>query len=549
MVKDKILVLCMFFFTGCSIINKNHHAFSPPKPFLWENATVYFLLTDRFYNGDTGNDFKHSINPAPMRGYMGGDIRGITKKIEDGYFQKLGVNAIWMTPLVENIYGSVDEGTGTSYAYHGYWTKDWSTVDRRLGTSEDVFKMVKSAHKRGIRVIMDVVINHTGPVTPLDTKWPDDWVRTGPNCTYQDYKTTTECTLVTNLPDIRTESLTEVNLPQHLIDKWKSEGRLVNELAELDAFFKRTNYPRRPYFYIIKWLTDLIREFGIDGFRVDTAKHADEEVWKILHDESIIAYNDWKKLNPNELPDFKDFYMVGEVYNYNAGNGRIFDFGDKKVDYFSFGFDALINFEFKENAKNDYAELFTKYDVLLNGSLRGKTLLNYISSHDDGSPFDKSRKKSYESAIKLLLCQGGAQIYYGDESERSLHAKADGDATLRSFMNWDEQKIHEKALILGHWQKIGLFRHNHLSVGAGRHHQISVKPFVFARTYESNSLSDKVVCAIDMPIGNKKISVTPYFNEGDKILDTYSQKIATVKNGIVEFDTPFDIVLLEYKNR
>ncbi|MBK9733864.1 MAG: alpha-amylase [Saprospiraceae bacterium] len=420
---------------------------------MWENATVYFLMTDRFNNGDKRNDFKHPINPAPFRGFMGGDIKGITSKIEEGYFQKLGVNAIWMTPLVENIYSSVDEGTGTSYGFHGYWTKDWSTIDKRLGNNKDISKMVKSAHKRGIRVIMDVVINHTGPVTPKDTKWPDDWVRTEPNCTYKDYKTTTECTLVKNLPDIRTESLTEVNLPQHLIDKWKTEGRLEKEVAELDEFFKRTNYPRRPYFYIVKWLTDLIREFGIDGFRVDTAKHVEEEVWTILYDESIVAYNDWKKLNPTELPEFKDFYMVGEVYNYNASNGRIFNFGDKKVDYFSHGFDALINFEFKEDANNGYADLFTKYDALLNGPLKGKTLLNYLSSHDDGNPFDKSRKKSYESAIKLLLTQGGAQIYYGDESERSLNIKAEGDASLRSFMNWDEQKNPEKASILAHWQK------------------------------------------------------------------------------------------------
>jgi alpha-amylase len=116
------------------------------------------------------------------------------------------------------------------------------------------------------------------------------------------------------------------------------------KLAELDAFFIRTGYPRRPYYYIIKWLTDLIRKYGIDGFRVDTVKHTEEDVWKTLYEESVKAFDEWKKANPSDLQHNQPFFMVGEVYNYNIGSGRDFNFGDKTVDYFANGFDALDQF-------------------------------------------------------------------------------------------------------------------------------------------------------------------------------------------------------------
>ena len=235
-----IILVCITIICGCSSNKKLSETARKDIPFRWENATIYFLLTDRFNNGNRGNDFKHPKEAAPYRGFMGGDVQGITDKIEDGYFNKLGVDAIWMTPLVENITSSVDEGTGISYGFHGYWTKDWTKIDDRLGNEQDVKQMVSAAHKRGIRVLMDAVVNHTGPVTPSDTQWPEDWVKTGPNCTYKNYETTVNCTLVKNLPDVKTESKQEVNLPPHLIEKWKKEGRYEREISELEVFFKKT---------------------------------------------------------------------------------------------------------------------------------------------------------------------------------------------------------------------------------------------------------------------------------------------------------------------
>src|SRR6187402_674875 len=92
-------------------------------PFVWEGANLYFLLTDRFNNGDKSNDinFDRNKTTGKLRGFEGGDLKGIIQKIDEGYFTKLGINVIWFTPVVEQIHDGVDEGTGFSYGFHGYW--------------------------------------------------------------------------------------------------------------------------------------------------------------------------------------------------------------------------------------------------------------------------------------------------------------------------------------------------------------------------------------------------------------------------------------------
>jgi len=356
MKKHITLLLLMAIFMGCSELKQDKKEESAAstvtnKPFLWENANIYFLLTDRFYNADTLNDinFNRTKPTAKLRGFEGGDIKGITKKIEEGYFTDLGINAVWFTPVVEQIYGAVDEGTGATYAFHGYWAKDWTTLDPNFGTMEDLKNMVELAHKKGIRIVLDGVINHTGPVTDVDEVWPEDWVRTGPQCDYQSYESTTSCTLVKNLPDVKTESEENVEIPKILAEKWKAEGRYDQEMKELDEFFARTGYPRAPKYYIIKWLTDYITEFGVDGYRADTVKHTEENVWGDFKNECDYAFNLWKENNPEKVLDANDFYLVGEVYNYSISAGQIYDFGDKKVNYFENGFNSLINFGMRHN--------------------------------------------------------------------------------------------------------------------------------------------------------------------------------------------------------
>lgn len=541
-----LIVICL---TQCkNPIEKKEIVEPTVIPFTWDNAIVYFLLTDRFNNGNIDNDFKApaDASAAPYRGFMGGDIEGVTQKINDGYFTDLGINAIWTTPLLENIQGSVDEGTGRSYGFHGYWTRDWTAFDERVANQSNFAEFVKSAHSKGIRVIMDVIANHTGPITPLDSKWPDSWVRIGPKCEYKDYKSTVTCTLVDNLPDIKTGTEEEVQLPDFLVKKWKKEGRYEKEVEELDDFFARTKYPRKPYYYIIKWLVDYVKEYGIDGFRVDTAKHTESKVWVDLLKEAQYALDIWKKEHPEEVLDDTDFYMVGEVYNYYISGGRDYDYGDQKVDFFSNGFDALINFDFKSDANKDYESIFTKYDTLLSNQMKGATVLNYISSHDDGGPFDLNREKTYESATKLMLTQGGVQIYYGDELARSLTVEAQGDATLRSFMNWEDMQDQDKKDLLAHWQKLGKFRNDHPAISAGRHKALSNSPYTFSRIYSEYDISDKVVVALDLKDKELiKIPVGGVFRNGDKLLDRYSGKATIVTEGTAAVTPTGGIALLE----
>lgn len=518
---------------------------SPKQIFTWEGANMYFLLTDRFKNGDASNDvnFERKEKAAVLRGFEGGDLRGIIQKIDDNYFTDLGINAIWMTPLVEQIHGATDEGTGKTYAFHGYWAKDWTNLDPNFGTKEELKELVEKAHAKGIRVVLDAVVNHTGPVTAIDPVYPNSWVRTSPQCQYNNYQNTTACTLVANLPDVLTESNLPVELPQMLIEKWKKEGKYEAEMKSLNDFFARTGYPKAPKYYIMKWLADYVEEFGIDGYRVDTVKHTNEDVWKDFQKICQEAFDIYKRKNPSKVLDDNLFFTVGEIYGYGISQKQHYDFGDKKVNYYQNGFKSLINFDFKGDANKSYEELFSNYSKLLHGDLNGKTVMNYLTSHDDGSPFDKERKRTFEAGTKLLLAPGISQVYYGDESARDLTIEgATGDATLRSNMNWTDLQNNTKSRkLLQHYQKLGKFRANHPAVGAGVHQMISSNPYWFTRVYND----DKVLIGLDLNSGTQEISVVRIFENGTKLRDAYSGQMTKVENGKAIINTEFSVVLFE----
>lgn len=519
--------------------------------FDWSAANVYFLLTDRFNNGDASNDtiINRNKETGKLRGFEGGDFAGIIEKIDDDYFTNLGVNAIWLTPIWEQIHEGVDEGTGYSYAFHGYWAKDWTAVEPSYGTQAEFESLVQKAHDKNIRILLDIVINHTGPVTEMDPVWPADWVRTGPACTYQDQETAVSCTLTNNLPDVRTDSKEEVELPAHLVQKWKQEGRLEAELKELDDFFNRTGLPRTPVNYIIKWVTDYARETGVDGFRIDTVKHVEEEVWKVFNEQATIAYEDWKKANPEKKIHDDAFFILGELYGYEASGGRRYYFNDNPVDYFDYGYDAMINFGFKRHAIAPYKELFKRYDgfrdsLLLENPNDPAYFMNYISSHDDGQPFDAARERTFESATKLLLTPGMAQIYYGDEVARPLIIEGtQGDATLRSNMDWD----NIDANLLSHWQKLGQFRRNHPAVGAGSHHSLEHDGpgTIFARWYDKNGFQDQIIAGAGLKGENITIDVTRVFKDVTQLRNAYTGTILDVVDGTVTVQIQRGIVLLE----
>lgn len=548
--KNSILTIALVSLLISSCSSTKEIKNTPTKtPFVWEGANVYFLMTDRFLNGNPNNDniIKRDKPTAKLRGFEGGDIRGVIQKLDEGYFSDLGINVIWMTPVVEQIHGSVDEGTGNTYGFHGYWTKDWTALDPSFGTKEDLKELVDKAHAKGIRIMLDAVINHTGHATEIDDKYPDSWVRSTPNCKYNSYDSNINCTLVTGLFDVKTESKENVELPPFLVEKWKKEGRYEQEIVELDAFFKKTGYPRAPRYYIMKWLSDYILDFGIDAYRVDTVKHTTEDVWADFGKVCEMTFAEFKAKNPTKVLDNNTFFTVGEVYGYNIGSKRLYDYGDRKVDYYANGFTGLINFDFRNEAKMNYEELFSKYSNILQNDLKGNTVMNYVSSHDDGWPFDKKREKTFESGTKLLLAPGISQIYYGDETARSLDIEGTtGDATLRSMMNWDDivGKESTKELLV-HYQKLGVFRKNHPTIGAGVHQKISSNYYLFTRTFSSENYTDKVVVGLDFPIGNKEINVANYFPEGTSVRDAYSGQLAKVENGKITINTNYTILLIE----
>lgn len=570
MPKSKILLavagLCL---TACDNTVDTAQVNTPPTPVAthesldpyWRNLSVYFIMTDRFNNGDPSNDMSvgRKRDAGLLRGFEGGDIRGIIQKIDEGYFDALGIDAIWTTPLIEQVHGFVSEGgENKTYAYHGYWPKDWTAVDPNYGTEADMREMIEKAHRRGIRIIADVIINHTGPKTDVDPLWPEEWVKRGPECDWSDYANNVSCLLAQSLPDIQTATDTPVDLPPPLVEKWKNEGRFDSEMRELDAFFERTSLPRAPKYYLIKWLTDWVREYGIDGFRVDTAKHIEAETWGVLKVEATKALREWKAANPNLKIDDKDFYMVGEVFNYGLDGfkaavqgGRAYDYSDRQVDFFEHGFDALINMGFATHAAKPYEELFSLYSKELTHSpYKGVGTLNYISSHDDQEPFDGSRSKAFESANKLMLAPGGVQIYYGDETARSLIVEGTyGDATLRSAMNWEQLKEEDIQDLLRHWQKLGQFRKAHPALGAGVHKKLGDTPYIFSRTLDEAGIQDRVIVALaESGASLNHLPVYGTFADGTVLKDYYSGQIATVKDGGVSLNTSHSVALLgEYR--
>lgn len=519
----------------------------------WANATIYFLMTDRFANGDPTNDSVYGRVPDgdPQRSFQGGDLAGVNQKLREGYFKNLGVSAIWTTPLVEQVRLPFQE-YGRSYAFHGYWPKDWTTIDKSFGTEQQFAEMVRLAHSQDIRVIVDVIMNHAGPpIGGDDPAWPEQWVRTEPTCDYKTMATTISCRIVPALQDIRTDRDAETELPEFLKDKWKREGRYETEIAELDAYFDRTGHPRTPRYYLIKWLTDWVREYGVDGFRVDTAKHVEPSAWQDLKTEASQAYEDWKALHPGALTEDRDFYMVGELFNFGMSGfersvGRSYDYGDQKVDFFAYGFDAMINMGFPTHAREPAPALFARYASQFAGPFKGVGMLNYISSHDDGAPLDPLRESGFSDAFKLMLAPGAVQIYYGDELNRLLVAEgATGDAKLRSSIDWSVLDTTQGKLILNHWQRLGQFRARHVAVGAGQHIELSRTPYVFSRSYDHARQSDHIVAAYSEHASFKEVPSGDVFSGVTSVHDTYNNDTCWIRQSFIVCPTERNVALFE----
>ena len=499
-------------------------ATSDAPDFSWDNATVYFLLTDRFCNGDTSNDGAYgrvkTVAGDSRATFHGGDFAGITKKINEGYFNDLGVNAIWMTAPYEQLHGYILGTNFAHYSYHGYYVTDYTEPDAAYGTKAEFKTLVDTAHEHGIRIIMDIVMNHAGYNNMIDMNeynygtlldgwkqvydagdldnyhkkidytsdaaawgrwWGTDWIRSGlPGYNEQGDGPSEQVQCLTGLPDFRTESSKSVGIPQFLQTKWQKEGTLNEKMSKYGQSNTVTGY-------ISTWLAEWVETYGVDGFRCDTAKHVEFASWNKLKQAGVAALKKWRQNNPSS-PGANwtdDFWMTGECW----------DHGCYKDGYYTEGgFDSMINFETTGAgllSMDRIAGVYEGYASKINSD-PSFNVLSYISSHDtklffaDYQDFDLQKR----TANSFLMLPGQVQIYYGDESGRPL-MKDDGvvDQSLRSDMNWADLDKPEYKDLIQHWAKLNKFRLNHPAVAEGTHTKLSASPYAFMR----KKGNDKVV--------------------------------------------------------
>ncbi|MCS3433962.1 alpha-amylase [Klebsiella sp. BIGb0407] len=471
-------------------------------PFNWHNATVYFVLTDRYVNGNPDNDHSYGRQKDGMQEigtFHGGDLQGLTSKLD--YLQQLGVNALWISSPLEQIHGWIGGGTQGDfphYGYHGYYTQDWTRLDANMGTTDDLRRLVDEAHKRGIRILFDVVMNHTGYATLADMQefqfgalyiqgeelkktlgerwtdwrpgkgqswhgfndyinfndkagwekwWGKKWIRTD----IGDYNSPGFDDLTMSLaflPDLKTESTEPSGLPNFYQYKPDTQAK------EIPGYTPRD--------YLTHWLSQWVREYGIDGFRVDTAKHVEQAAWQQLKTQATEALEQWKKANPDKALDNAPFWMTGEAWGH----------GVMQSTYYQHGFDAMLNFDYQDQAAKA-ADCLSDMDLTwqqMAEKLQDFNVLSYLSSHDT-SLF---READSTAAELLLLAPGAVQIFYGDESSRPFGPTgSDPLQGTRSDMNW--QDVSGKAASrVAHWQKLGQFRARHPAIGMGKQTQLSL---------------------------------------------------------------------------
>ena len=342
-------------------VKKNENDFD------WDEAVVYFMMTDRFFDGNKSNNTAsgadtYGDNPGL---YHGGDFAGVTAKLD--YLQDLGVNTIWLTPIVKNVKGVAVTAEGKedvpyNAAYHGYWASDFTKLNPTLGTTEEFETMISEAHKRGMRIMVDIVVNHAGY---------------GSESTFADM----------------------------LRDKSISEGDIKSWQDGLPDFATENADVRAK---LVEWQTSWMKDYGVDYFRVDTVKHVDSTTWAALKNSTTEA-------NPS-------FKMIGEYFGAGyASNGSTLGTGQM---------DADLDFDFNDQATSFVIGNISSVESFLssrNAALNNAYMTGqFLSSHDEngfkaslmngkGYPEDKATAAALVAATLQLTAKGIPVIYYGEE--------------------------------------------------------------------------------------------------------------------------------------
>jgi glycosidase len=385
-----------------------------------EDEIVYFLLPDRFENGDTANDkgglkgdrLRTGFDPTAKGYYHGGDLKGLIKRLD--YVQKLGATAIWVAPIFKNqaVRGAVGE---ESAGYHGYWVTDFTTVDPHFGTDADFKALVETAHARGMKVYMDIITNHTADIIRYR------------ECVICSYRSRADYPGQAYTPYIP-KGMEKAKTPAWLNDitlyhnrgnsTFKGESSTMGDFVELDDV--KTEDPRAVAGFIDIY-GDWIDRFGIDGFRIDTARHVNPEFWQAF----VPAMT--ARAKAKGIPNFHIFGEIGGV-GLEPGKLAIHTHVD--------GFPSTLDFAFRQAAVDSIAgsggtdkwwELFFQDPLYKGGSGTSLIQPTFISNHDNGR-FAYFVRKAFPQAADaevlarvrlahamLLTLRGVPVIYSGDE--------------------------------------------------------------------------------------------------------------------------------------
>lgn len=458
------------------------------KDFDWDESVIYFMVTDRFFDGNESNN---TASGAQTYGkdnaglYHGGDFAGITQKLD--YLEDLGINTIWITPIVENIPGVKVTDTGKedvpyNAAYHGYWASDFTKLNPTLGTEEEFQTLIDQAHSRGIRIMVDIVVNHAG----YDTDF-GNMIRSGDDIVSgSDQKDS-----LSNLPDFKTED------------------------PAVSA-------------QLVKWQTQWVKDFGIDYFRVDTVKHVENDTWAELK---------------NALTEVdSDFKMIGEYAGGGyASNGNTLGTGEMDSDLdFDFN-DQATNFV-KGNISSVESFLTSRNSVLNNTYMTGQ----FLGSHDEdgfkkklldgGMAEDAATAASMVAASLQITAKGQPVIYYGEEI---------GLTGLNNYpyqtnrYDFDWTMVNSDNKTYQHYKKMLSIRNAYTDVFARgdrktilasdeNGYDIVSRSYKGTKLYVGLNIKD-VAQTVEIPVSE---------NNGTVLKDLYSGKTYTVSNGKIKVIIP-----------
>jgi pullulanase-type alpha-1,6-glucosidase len=410
-----------------------------------EAESFYFVLPDRFSNGDPGNDHGGDASGDPLvDGYLptdtgyyhGGDLDGLTSKLD--YLEGLGITAIWLTPQYTNRWVQGDGTiTGSSAGYHGYWQIDYATIDPHFGTNAEMADLIDAAHARGMKVFFDVVLNHTGDVITYEggavsyrdkTDFPyrdADGVEFD-DADYAGGDTFPQLDPAVSFPyvpvfddpaDATAKNPDWLNDPTNYHNRGDStfagESSLYGDFVGLDDLF--TEQPD-----VVAGLIEIhqamITEFEIDGFRIDTVKHVNDEAWEVFVPAVIDHARD---------RGIDDFTVFGEVYEGDPAVLSRFTTGLPLPGVLDFGFQgAAVDFAARSGATDRLAELFAADDYYTDADSNAHGLGKFTGNHDLGriglsirsnAPSEEWLARARLADALLYLTRGFPIVYYGDE--------------------------------------------------------------------------------------------------------------------------------------